>query len=97
MSTTFGSYRDAFPNIRFTCDDAGVLVIASHTDGEKPILATLTGNSSIYSCRSSMRTATTGSSFWPDLVTHSSRQDQAPGKERSDGHSRHRGAHGRRA
>ena len=33
MSTTFDSYRDAFPNARLSRDDAGVLEIALHTDG----------------------------------------------------------------
>jgi enoyl-CoA hydratase/carnithine racemase len=37
MSTTFESYRDAFPNARLSRDDAGVLEIALHTDGGKLI------------------------------------------------------------
>ena len=37
MSTTFESYRDAFPNARLSRDEAGVLEIALHTNGGKLI------------------------------------------------------------
>ncbi|MFZ0228126.1 MAG: enoyl-CoA hydratase/isomerase family protein [Mycobacterium sp.] len=37
MSTTFASYRDAFPNARLSRDEAGVLEIALHTNGGKLI------------------------------------------------------------
>jgi enoyl-CoA hydratase/carnithine racemase len=37
MSTTFESYRDAFPNARLSRDEAGVLEIVLHTDGGKLI------------------------------------------------------------
>lgn len=35
MPASFESYRDAFPNARLTRDEAGVLEIALHTNGDK--------------------------------------------------------------